>query len=369
VLDHVIKSISGFLIRLESRYGLVAASLVVTLILTGIAVIYVQPIFTVAFHGLLFQDLSSHPFSFHIENHLQYRILGPLLGYLLFLRGDLFFILPLIFIALFPAITYYSYRKKKIEPIDSFFLACFIAMSCVVLLPLVAPGYTDVITWFFIFLAFSNAKKILKSAIFFSLALLNHESSLVLLPGLILYSWWLQKSGFMKIILVYMLACIPHLIYRQFVDAHVTPLYSVSFYLSETNFWFVMHKLVLYLPAAIFYAFKLWWIFPVCFVAWSINQKKFLQCCIIACITGGAFILVFIGYDYTRMVVIAFPAVLLSYEWFKEILEMKKLRKLTVVIIVLNFLILQYQFNYDGAQPMFPWILNKISAMAGIPLV
>jgi hypothetical protein len=369
VLDHVIKSISGFLFRIESRFGLAATSVIVTLILTGIAVIYVQPVFKTAFHGLLFRDLSLHPFSFQVENHLQYRILGPLLGYVLFLRGDLFFILPIVFIIMFPAAAYYIFRKKGIEPVDSFFMTCFIAMSCVILLPLVAPGYTDVITWFFIFLAFSNAKQTWKGAIFFALALLNHESSLVLLPGLILYSWRLQKSGFAKIIFIYLIACIPHLLYRQYVDAQVNTLYSVIYYLSENNFWFVMRKLVMYLPAAIFYAFKLWWIFPVCFVAWAIHQKKFLECCIIACITGGGFMLAFIGYDFTRMVVIAFPAVLISYEWFKEILEKERLRKLTVVIIVLNFFILQYQFNYDGAQPMFPWILNKISAMAGIPLV
>lgn len=78
--------------------------------------------------------------------------------------------------------------------------------------------------------------------------------------------------------------------------------------------------------------------------------------------------LTFIGYDYTRMVVIAFPAVLISHEWFKEILEVKKLRKLTFIIIVLNFLVLQYHFNFDGAQPMFPWALNVISTHFGIPL-
>jgi hypothetical protein len=129
-----------------------------------------------------------------------------------------------------------------------------------------------------------------------------------------------------------------------------------------------MRKLVLNMPTAIFYAFKLWWIFPVCFFAWSLRKKKFLQSAILACIIGGGCMLMFVGYDYTRMVVIAFPAVLLSHEWFKEILEQKKLRMLTAIIIALNFLILQYHFNFDGAVPMFPWILNKVSAIFGIPL-
>ena len=300
---------------------------------------------------------------------MQYRILAPLLGYLFFLRGNLFFILPIIFIFLFQATAYYSFRKKNKEQLDALLLTCFISFSCIVLLPLVAPGYTDIITWFFIFLAFIHAEKNFRSALFFSLALLNHESSVAVLPGLILYSGWLRRSGYLKIILLYVISCIPHLLYRQFVDAHAVPLYSASFYLSKSNIDFVMSKAVLYLPAAIFYAFKLWWIFPLCFVIWSFGIKKFFQITIIASIVLGAFSLAFIGYDYTRMVVIAFPAVLISHEWLKEIIEVQKLRKLTLILIVLNFFILQYHFNFDGAQPMFPWILNKISAHFGMPLV
>jgi hypothetical protein len=368
VIDHVITSLSNFLLKLESRFGLTITSLILALILTGISVIYVQPVFKVAFHGLLFSDLSEHPFDFNSVNNLQYRILGPLLGYLFFMRGELFFLLPMIFIVLFPATVYYSYRKKNTGHVDAFLLTCFISFSCVVLLPLVAPGYTDIITWFFIFLAFNNAEKIFPGAVYFSLALLNHESSLAMLPALILYACWLRKSGYIKIIFIYLLACVPHLLYRQYVDSYVSPLYSTSLYLSKSNIGFVMRKLVLYLPAAVFYAFKLWWIFPVCYAAWSFRKKKYFQFSIIACIIGGGGMLAFIGYDFTRMVVIAFPAVLISHEWFKEIIETKTLRKLTVVVIALNFLILQYHFNFDGAQPMFPWILNKISAYFGTPI-
>jgi hypothetical protein len=358
VIEKVINSISSFLLKLESKIGLAAASFLLSLMFAGIAMLYVQPVFTVKYHGVLFSVLSEQPFNFGKENHLQYRILGPLLGYLFFLRGILFYLLPLTFIFMFPGIVYYSYRKKNFEAIDSFFLTCFISFSCVLLLPLVAPGYTDIITWTFIFLAFNNAKKTLLSALFFSLALLNHESSIAMLPGLILYSYWLKKSTPLKIIGIYLMACVPHFLYRLFVNVHASPLYTVSYYLSENNLWIVMHKLVLFLPAAIFFAFKLWWIFPLCFIAWSASQRKFIQCLIIVSILTGGIALAFIGYDFTRMIVIAFPAVLLSYEWFGEILEKKKLRKLTLILFVLNFFVLQYYYGYDGAVPMFPWILN-----------
>lgn len=130
-----------------------------------------------------------------------------------------------------------------------------------------------------------------------------------------------------------------------------------------------MKKLVIFLPAAFFYCFKLWWIFPVYYAVWAGYQKKYIECSILILIMTGGLSLVVIGYDYTRMLVIAFPAVLLSYEWMMRRFDAEKFRKFTFILILLNFFILQYHFNYDGAQPMFPWILNKVSERFGIPLV
>lgn len=98
-------------------------------------------------------------------------------------------------------------------------------------------------------------------------------------------------------------------------------------------------------------------------------SEKYIELSILILIITGGLSLVVIGYDYTRMLVIAFPAVLLSYEWMMRQFEPERFRKFTLLLILLNFLILQYHFNYDGAQPMFPWILNKVSERFGIPLV
>ena len=122
------------------------------------------------------------------------------------------------------------------------------------------------------------------------------------------------------------------------------------------------------MPAGAFYAFKLWWIFPICFMVWAIHKMNYMQGIIVLLLLGGAFCLAFIGYDFTRMITIAFPAVLLSYEWAREKFDRKILMKFSAILIVLNFLILQYHFNYDGPQPMFPWILNKASAYFGTSL-
>jgi len=365
VIQKTIQYLSGVLFRLESRFGLFGTSCIVATIFLACAMIYVQPVFTVAFHGIQFSILSEDPFDLSIPNPLRYRILAPFIGYLLFLRGDYFFLLPLMVTWIFPATVYYQYRKSNLEAIDAFLITSFITFSCVILLPLVAPGYTDIITWFLVFLAFRWIEKIPISALFFSLAILNHESSIVLLPALVLYSYEKNKQHLLKSICWYLSAFLPHLCYRWYVHVNSETVYNLSFYFSQENIFFTLKKLILNLPAAIFYAFKLWWVFPVCFTAWALYHKKFLQSAVILLILSGAFSLVIISYDYTRMLVIAFPAVLISYEWTMKIYNPEKFRKFSVVLIALNFLILQYHFNYDGAQPMFPWILNKVSAMLG----
>ena len=78
-------------------------------------------------------------------------------------------------------IVYGSYarnQEKKYSDVDAFLFSCFVTFSCVLLIPITAAGYTDMVTYFFLFLAFTHAGTILKSALFFSLALLNHESSI-----------------------------------------------------------------------------------------------------------------------------------------------------------------------------------------------
>src|SRR5689334_17293925 len=95
------------------RFGLFLSSLIVGLAMVGLAMMYVQPSFNLTFHGLGFSSLSENPFDFASHNPLQYRILAPLLGYVLFLRGKLFFILPLLFAVFLLSAVYFHYRKKE----------------------------------------------------------------------------------------------------------------------------------------------------------------------------------------------------------------------------------------------------------------
>src|SRR5947207_8087701 len=124
MLQNTINFISGSLLRLESRFGLFFSSLLLAAIMLACAMLYVQPVFTVAFHGVQFSLLSQHPFDFTVANPMRNRILSPLIGYLLFLRGPYFFLLPLCIAWIFIATVYYQYRKNTFEFIDAFLLTC-----------------------------------------------------------------------------------------------------------------------------------------------------------------------------------------------------------------------------------------------------
>lgn len=369
MIRRTIDYISVLLEKQEARSGLFFTSCIVAVIFMVTAMLYVQPLFDPAFHGIQFSLLSEAPFDYSAANALRYRILSPFIGYVLFLRGPYFFIVPFAAAWIFTGTVYYQYRRKNLLHFDALLLTCFVAFSSTILIPFVAPGYTDVVTWLFIFMAFMKAEKIPWSAFYFSLALLNHESSLAVLPALIMYCIYTDRKSILKILVCFLLACVPHLCYRWFVNMHAETMYNTDFYFSSSNVLFSFRKLFLFLPAAVFYTFKLWWIFPICFTVWSLARKNFLQPAIILLLIGGALSLLIISYDYTRMMVICFPAVLLSYKWLMETVDRNMLRKFTLVLVALNFLVLQYHFNYDGAQPMFPWILNKVSAFFGTPLI
>jgi hypothetical protein len=319
--------------------------------------IYVQPSFHPVFHGEQYSRISLAPFDFTSNDPLQYRILAPSLGYIFFLRGELFIFLPLLTCWIFVALVYFCYRRNALPPIEGFFAACFISFSSVVLIPLISPGYTDIVTWLFIFLAFIRQDKIRISALFFSLALLNHESSLAVLPGLVLLSYF-RNRRLKTALAAYALSLLPHFIYRLMVNYYSDPLYDVSFYLNSGNILFVLRKFE-YLPAAEFYTFKLWWILPLCMIVWCFTRKQYLQCLVLVSILAGVFSLVIISYDFTRMLTLAFPVVLVSLEWAAKEFPKNLMRKSILLLILLNFLVLQYHFNYDGAQPMFPWIFNR----------
>ncbi|MFY9311274.1 MAG: hypothetical protein WAQ28_19675 [Bacteroidia bacterium] len=103
------QKIDNFCFVLEKRLGLSGTAAILSFLIIGLAMLYITPHFEAAYHGLQYSRLSEAPFDFTQGNSLRNRVLPSLIGYLIFLRGDLFFIVPLIFALLFIGTTYYVY--------------------------------------------------------------------------------------------------------------------------------------------------------------------------------------------------------------------------------------------------------------------
>ncbi|MBL0049891.1 MAG: hypothetical protein IPP32_17550 [Bacteroidetes bacterium] len=345
------------LLKLESKTSLFFCSLLVGLLFLGLAMLYAQPLFNSMYHGSVFARMSTAPFDFTQNYALQNRILGPLLGYLLFLRGDLFYLLPLMFTFFFLSAIYYFQRKNDCSPLVALLYVAIIAFSSLVLIPLFSPGYTDPISFFFIFLAFQFAQKSpQKSAIFYALALLNHENCAFLFPALLLYSMSF-KTTYFSTLLTYFCALLPLMAFRMWVASEIEPEYSLAFYFSDENLEAcasVWNKI----PAGIFFCFKLSWIFPLLGMMYAFkNKEKWLGLSLLSLLLVPL-LQYLIAYDITRMMCIAFPAVLLSLQKLQKEWGNKKFIQFAATILLLNFLIPSAIMAREGLFLLTPFWMN-----------
>ena len=111
MVQKLTRKIHSFLTSLESKVGLLASSLLLGVMMLLLAMLYIQQSsFNAVGLGTYTAELSKHPFRFAANNPLQYRILTPFIAYITFLRGDLFFIVPLLF-------SIFLVRHRLIQPI------------------------------------------------------------------------------------------------------------------------------------------------------------------------------------------------------------------------------------------------------------
>jgi hypothetical protein len=350
-MTKVIEKINAFCFFLE------ITALFIALIILGFDMLYVAPKFEPVYHGEIYSDLSKNPFDFSQPNALRYRILPSLIGYLTFLRGNLFFIIPLIFALFFIASVYWVYRRRGYTPMDSILFTGFIAFSSTIFIQLIAPGYTDAAFYFFLFLSFAFVKDIYWSALFFALGLLTHESCLFMLPALILYSRYIhknKKSVALKHFVLLLIAVLPLLLYRLWVKQHVAVQYDLSFYFSQKNISFSIERALQHLPLGLFFVFKLFWIFPIYELYKTLKQKQYDFLLLLLVIIFCDVIQLIIAFDITRMLCLGFPIILLSAEKIKEEWEPTKFTRFVLVLTLLNFLVLQYFMSADGLIPLRP---------------
>lgn len=318
----------------------VLSSILFGSLLFALAAIYIGPSYEPAFLGVYHAALSNAPFDVDQPNMVRLRILAPLIGYLVHLRGPLFFLVPWAFLLLFIIRVQHLGRTVSGSWIHGLLLASTMAFSCTTFLPFMAPGYIDTVTYFCVLFCFLPGVSSRTAALFMALAISSHESALALLPAALLYRWMQKRElraplVFLAWLLVFVL---PYLFYRAWANASDPSTLRVSYYLTITNIRSQIRDIAPTLWG-IFLAFRLYWIIPLVALLLSIRKRDHAQAILLTLIVCGAGSMILVAYDTTRLMCMAFPAVLLgSIQLIRSLPPMLTLRY-GALLFALNFLI------------------------------
>ena len=358
--------------RLEQRLGLVASALLAGLLLLGMACVYTTPQTTVQHNGAYYAAISEDPFNFSDGNAFRHRILSPLLGYLLFLRGPNFIFFPLLVAVLFLAAIYHYFRTHGFEESESFLVAALMAFSSPVLFLLRFQGYTDNLGYLLLWYCFVYRQKRWLWAPLFSLALFNHDSNVFSAPWVMLlvfestYDRTRPVVGKSSLpigpwaldVLALIASIIPFVIFRLQVKLS-TQMVSPSLYwaLLGQVYWIIAK----YVWLGVFEAFKLFWVIPLrAFISPRADRRSFDRFLLTSFFLAGGLQLL-IAHDVSRHMGHAFMLILYGAILLKRQYPLPgELARYLVVLIAYNFLVPQY---YVGQREAYLFVPLPISLL------
>ena len=328
----------------ESRRGLLVFSLITGLFVLCIVMWFTAVRFNTMHHGNEFTLLSKAPFDFEQSNDLRFRILSPLLGYLLFFRGVLFKYFMLIVLAIFLGMVYYYHRKKGMRPTESTGMLLLLAFSTLSFYQLYFPAYTDPTTFLLTLLLMMARNRTVLSTLLLSLLLFNHEHAIFLFPFFFLFmvDGDYRFGKLFKTALRFGIALLPYIAYRIFIMKHQPVDYTLTYYFNAKSLEWTRTHVLPNLASGVFQSFRLAWILPLAAVIIDLKEKRFREILLLLSIVLFVMLQFFIAYDISRLAGLCFPVLILSALRVKETLGMYKFLYLLYGIFLLNFLIHSY---------------------------
>lgn len=369
-MNHPQNKFSNLLLKLEQKTNLAFVACVIGLFFLGLSMLFCTPSFEPMYHGKVYSELSNNPFDWDANSSLQYRILAPLIGFMLQLRGTSFLYLPLLFLWFWLSTVYFVFRKKRVTPTISIIMTSLLALSCTLFIPLISPGYTDSVSYFFLFIAFFYFEDFtlpsnrIKSVVCFILAMFNHESSFFLFPALLVYHQTLggTKSVNFRELLhfsgIFILGFIPYIAFRYWVSSNTAVEYSASFYFTDANIKTCLDALR-WAPVGLFFTFKLFWVFPILYTAHLLRTKNFTPLILLASIFVFSMLQLLIAYDVSRMLCLMFPLLLYSALGCNTHWGSQKFVMVSIGLVFLNLLLPSYFASKDGLHALIPIFMNQ----------
>ncbi len=358
-------------VRWENTRGLLITGLLLGLFIWLIAAFYVTPRTVLPWpHAHNYARLSEQPFNFEQSNPLQYRILAPVIGYVTGFRGRaLFPFIPLLFGWFLLSAIYIHYRKQAFTPTAALIFTAFIGFSNTLFIPLYSPGYTDTITYFFIFMAYAGAHKNILFGLLLGLAVFNHESALFAVPPLLVYFFYkhYHKNIMYKAqtLLWVAIPIVLYFLYRYYVSKQTKVELDHNYYLNTSNIIYVIKRIVLLYPLGIFYAFRLFWFFPAYIVLRAAYKRELKNALPVFVFILFISLQLLIAYDITRLLCLSFPVILLCAEKAHKIWGDRKFVCFSVPLIIFNFLVPPYFIAAEGPVATMPVPLHWLYLLVG----
>jgi hypothetical protein len=311
--------LDGLVSRGEARCGRLFFTVIVVMMLILAASIYVRPATKCVVHGASYANLAENPFNFEGENALAFRILTPLISYLLGLRGNLILITNLLMAALLLVGIYRYFRAHAPRPSDALVAAAVLTFSLVTLTTVYYGGYTDSATYLIIFLMWIMRRWRPVFYLLFFLGLLNHESLLFLIPWFAYLSSEVSSSRkklVADLLIGFGLTVVAYGLFREWIASHRMVKFSIEYYLNpllqDPLHWF--RKSYSYQGLGLFTVFKVMWVFPVmaALSLWRRRQQRdvFSMALLLACSLSQ----LVVAFDSSRMLTLGFMVMVIALE-------------------------------------------------------
>jgi hypothetical protein len=325
-----------------ARLGLWAGSVVISAILVLVVWLYVDGGTEPISGGVMYAELSQNPFTAADGNPLRYRILAPLIGWVLYLRGPLFVLVPWLFLLGFLAVVNVWSAREGAGPTLALCITLAMAFSPVTMHSLVAPGWVDAVSYFMLGMALMNVRNTFVSGALVAMAVMTHEVSAFLIPAWLFAAtridaergWWIKRMLLLALMLV------PYGVYRWWVIQHDGIALSTSFYFSMANIKDCLGVGPVATAIGVFGVFRLHWlVLAVPFYMLGLQHVRVRWALLLIASVSMSLL---IAYDTTRMLCWAFPVLVLGAVELGKCVGQKKAVAFLLAAWVLNFLIPPY---------------------------
>lgn len=366
-LDRTIARLEGWIQTVEARLGRVGAAAVLGLLALLLAAAWARPSPIPVGHGVMYARLADAPFAFEDDNWVQCRILTPLLAHVLHLRGGAYLLMPPILAYLFLGSVYFHYRKVGFGGAAAAGMMSALAFSTPVLFPLHASGYVDPASTLLLFWCFALPGRPALRGLFFSLAVFNHEGALAALPWLLLEPR--RQSRFLMRLLLFLgvaaAGLAAYAAWRGYVAQHVVVRFAPEYYLQPYRILRNLARVEAIAPLGVFLAFRLLWFFPLSALVDEWLQRRWRSLVwLLAVLLGAASQIVF-AHDVSRLMGLAFPALLYGAEVFAERYGEPRLTCWLWALVLLNFLVPSYALTPAGPMPLLPYWWPALGGQEG----